>query len=111
MFGPLVFYSSLYSSVVRFSLPSSPCSPLLTDHSLCRFLIHSLTRVDTPWDEPTQNSAEFSAFVDGSLLEMDPWNRIKGGALDTLLRMLELDPKKRVRVRELEALDWVNQYV
>ena len=37
--------------------------------------------VDTPWDEPTQNSAEFCAFVDGTLLEMDPWSRIRGGTL------------------------------
>ncbi|GAA5961762.1 hypothetical protein JCM3765_004062 [Sporobolomyces pararoseus] len=72
-------------------------------------LLFALLVGNTPWDEPTQNSPEFCAFVDSSLLSMDPWSRIKGGALDTLLRMLELDPSKRVRIKDLERLDWVSQ--
>ncbi|GAA5886823.1 hypothetical protein JCM16303_005718 [Sporobolomyces ruberrimus] len=72
-------------------------------------LLFALLVGNTPWDEPTQNSAEFCAYVDGSILSMDPWSRIKGGALDTLLRMLELDANKRIRVKDLEKLDWVSQ--
>lgn len=96
--------------------------------------------VDTPWDEPTQNSAEFCAFVDGTLLEMDPWSRIRGGTLgkifslslsfflpsysssptsiyftrriiDCLLKLLELNPSKRITISQLESLDWFTQYV
>lgn len=42
---------------------------------------------------------------------MDPWSRIKGAAFETLMRMLELDPNKRVKVKDLERLDWVAQLV
>ncbi|GAA5938566.1 uncharacterized protein JCM15063_005356 [Sporobolomyces koalae] len=72
-------------------------------------LLFALLVGNTPWDEPTQNSPEFCAFVDKSLLGMDPWSRIRGGALDTLLRMLELDPNRRIKLKDLERLDWVSQ--
>jgi hypothetical protein len=31
---------------------------------------------DTPWDEPTEHSYEFSRYVAGSFIDDDPWNRI-----------------------------------
>ncbi|GAA5928355.1 hypothetical protein JCM1841_003539 [Sporobolomyces salmonicolor] len=64
---------------------------------------------NTPWDEPTHNSPEFAAFIDRSLLKMDPWCRIRGGALATLLKLLTLDPAKRPRIKDIELLDWYRQ--
>ncbi|GAA6061071.1 hypothetical protein JCM10212_000114 [Sporobolomyces blumeae] len=72
-------------------------------------LLFALLVGNTPWDEPTQNSPEFMAFVDGSLLQMDPWSRIRGGALDVLLKMLTLDPNARPRIKDIEQLDWYRQ--
>ncbi|GAA5913409.1 hypothetical protein JCM5296_000904 [Sporobolomyces johnsonii] len=40
---------------------------------------------------------------------MDPWCRIRGGALDTLLRLLTLDPAKRPRIKDIELMDWYRQ--
>jgi serine/threonine-protein kinase Chk1 len=37
-------------------------------------------RPDTPWDEPSENSPEFNAFLTGELLNYDPWTRIRGQA-------------------------------
>ena len=31
---------------------------------------------NTPWDEPTQRSPEYHAYLSGELLRMDPWTRI-----------------------------------
>ena len=35
---------------------------------------------DTPWDEPSDNSPEFRAYLNGELFNYDPWDRIKGQA-------------------------------
>jgi hypothetical protein len=54
--------------------------------------IHSLSEVsasiylgaklmtDTPWDEPSETSPEFAAYLSGQLLQYDPWTRIRGPA-------------------------------
>ena len=33
------------------------------------------TLIDTPWDEPTQNSYEYTRYVSGQCYDEDPWNR------------------------------------
>jgi hypothetical protein len=32
--------------------------------------------LDTPWDEPSDNSFEFCAYVNGEIFDKDPWNRL-----------------------------------
>jgi serine/threonine-protein kinase Chk1 len=39
----------------------------------------SLT-IDTPWDEPSESSPEYMAYLTGELLNFDPWTRIQGPA-------------------------------
>ena len=36
---------------------------------------------DTPWDQPTEESLEFSKFLSGKILHDAPWNRIPQDAL------------------------------
>lgn len=36
---------------------------------------------DTPWDQPTSNSPEFQAYLDGELLRHDPWTRLSSASL------------------------------
>ena len=31
---------------------------------------------DTPWDEPTQQSPEYSRYVSGEIFNEQPWNRM-----------------------------------
>lgn len=36
---------------------------------------------DTPWDMPTDGSPEFRAYLDGELLQHDPWTRLSSASL------------------------------
>lgn len=36
--------------------------------------------IDTPWDEPSDSSPEYMAYLTGELLNYDPWTRIQGPA-------------------------------
>lgn len=36
---------------------------------------------DTPWDQPTNNSPEFQAYLNGELLHHDPWTRLSSASL------------------------------
>ena len=54
----------------------------------CRQCVHLLQNElffshpkDTPWDEPTEKSPEFRAYLDGSIFREDPWNRLPSGPL------------------------------
>ncbi|GAA5860103.1 hypothetical protein JCM8547_009178 [Rhodosporidiobolus lusitaniae] len=84
---------------------------------------------NTPWDEPTLSSPEFSAFLSSSqssaffssspipsdailpLPPHEPWNRLSAGssAAQLLMRVLTVDPARRPRLSEVEKLDWVRQ--
>lgn len=33
---------------------------------------------NTPWDEPTGRAPEYMAYLDKTIFEYDPWNRIHG---------------------------------
>ncbi|GAA5985036.1 hypothetical protein JCM10908_002497 [Rhodotorula pacifica] len=69
---------------------------------------------NTPWDEPTQNSPEFCAFLDGSIFAHDPWRRL-GSSPDAsaiaqlVLTILTVDPTRRPRLRDIERMDWYLQ--
>jgi hypothetical protein len=58
----------------------SPCSlEVSSPHSSCgRWTQNS---ADTPWDEPSENSVEFCAFLNGEIFEKDPWNRLSSTVL------------------------------
>lgn len=38
-------------------------------------LVQHIHIIDTPWDEPTENSAEFCMFCTRQSLDYSPWNR------------------------------------
>lgn len=35
-----------------------------------------LVALDTPWDEPTKKSYEYSRYLTGQIFDEDPWNRL-----------------------------------
>ena len=45
---------------------------------------------DTPWDEPSDNSPEFAAYLSGELQKYDPWTRIRGQAKGSSYAQLRL---------------------
>ena len=79
-------------------------------------------RSDTPWDEPSENSPEFVAFLSGELLKYDPWTRIPGQArgaccagdresaegvcIAILLGMLTVDPIQRITMKGINSHPW-----
>lgn len=59
---------------------SEVCHPICcVDHS-------SKYSLDTPWDEPSENSFEFCAYVNGEIFDKDPWNRLSPTVLSKLFR-------------------------
>lgn len=78
--------------------------------------------VDTPWDEPSEDSPEFRAYMTGELLQYDPWTRIKGQAKGEsfkarktehgltvsaiLLAMLTIDPNHRITIDGINKHPW-----
>ena len=61
---------------------------------------------NTPWDEPTQRSPEYHAYLSGELLRMDPWTRISMDALSLLRRMMHPDPSRRASLAQIQRHRW-----
>jgi hypothetical protein len=34
--------------------------------------------IDTPWDEPSDQSPEYTAYLNGTIHDVSPWDRIRG---------------------------------
>ncbi|GAA5841399.1 hypothetical protein JCM11251_006177 [Rhodosporidiobolus azoricus] len=81
---------------------------------------------NTPWDEPTPSSPEFSAYLSSrpppssssssstTLLPLppfEPWTRLSrdSGAAQLLLKMLTVDPAERIRLDGVEREGWYRQ--
>jgi serine/threonine-protein kinase Chk1 len=85
---------------------------------------------DTPWDEPSDNSPEYKAYLTGELLQYDPWTRIRGQARcesepslhveekgertdkpAVLLGMLTIDPNSRLTMDGITSHPWCMTWV
>ncbi|RUP44336.1 kinase-like domain-containing protein [Jimgerdemannia flammicorona] len=65
---------------------------------------------NTPWDEPTMHSEEFVAYVNQTpFVRFEPWDRLSGDVLSLLLGILNVDPKKRYTITDIEAHEWFNR--
>ncbi|KAK1923636.1 kinase-like domain-containing protein [Papiliotrema laurentii] len=69
-------------------------------------VLYTLLVGNTPWDEPSENSPEYAAYLTGELLNYDPWTRIRGQAKNILLRMLDINPETRITMDEIKAHPW-----
>ncbi|ORY34690.1 kinase-like domain-containing protein [Naematelia encephala] len=69
-------------------------------------VLYTLLVGNTPWDEPSENSPEFRAFLTRELLQYDPWTRIKGQAKAILLAMLTVDPNQRITMEGIKGHPW-----
>ncbi|CAD6589744.1 MAG: Chk1 protein kinase, partial [Tremellales sp. Tagirdzhanova-0007] len=72
-------------------------------------VLYTLLVGNTPWDEPSEHSPEYMAYLTGELLEYDPWTRIRGQARAILLSMLTVDPARRVTMDGIRSHPWPSQ--
>ncbi|KOS12473.1 camk camkl chk1 protein kinase [Malassezia pachydermatis] len=61
---------------------------------------------NTPWDEPTRRSPEYTAYLSGELFRVDPWTRLSGDTLSLLRKMMHPDPAKRITLAQIQRHRW-----
>lgn len=61
---------------------------------------------NTPWDEPTSRAPEYEAYLEGTIFEYHPWNRILGDELSLLKGMMQPDPSKRLSIEAVKRHRW-----
>ncbi|ORX37650.1 kinase-like domain-containing protein [Kockovaella imperatae] len=69
-------------------------------------VLYTMLFGNTPWDEPSDNSPEFRAYLTGELLQYEPWTRIRGSAMAMLLALLTVDPARRITMQQIKAHPW-----
>ncbi|KAJ3517032.1 hypothetical protein NLJ89_g756 [Agrocybe chaxingu] len=69
-------------------------------------ILYTLLVGNTPWDEPTANSAEFRRYAAGSIFREEPWNRIGQEALSLIRGILAIDPAERMTLDDVFQHPW-----
>ena len=64
---------------------------------------------NTPWDEPTMRSPEYTAYLDGSLLGFEPWNKIGESALSLVTSLLQPRPDLRLTLEGIRSHPWMQR--
>ncbi|KAF9647634.1 Pkinase-domain-containing protein [Thelephora ganbajun] len=64
---------------------------------------------NTPWDEPSENSFEFCAYVNGQIFDKDPWNRLSSTVLSLIRQMLDINPDERLTIAGAFQHPWVSR--
>ncbi|KAK7007869.1 kinase domain-containing protein [Favolaschia claudopus] len=69
-------------------------------------ILYTMLAGNTPWDEPTQHSYEFSRYASGEIFQDEPWNRFSPAALSLLQGLLTIDPRERFTLAQAFAHPW-----
>jgi len=69
-------------------------------------ILYTMLAGNTPWDEPTQHSPEFSRYVSGEIFQEEPWNRFNSDALSLLQGLLTIDPRERFTLEDAFQHPW-----
>ncbi|KAJ7017039.1 kinase-like domain-containing protein [Mycena alexandri] len=69
-------------------------------------ILYTLLAGNTPWDEPTQHSVEFTRYLSGEIFQEQPWNRFSDAALSLLQGLLTIDPHERFTLEDAFQHPW-----
>ncbi|KAF7344003.1 Protein kinase domain-containing protein [Mycena venus] len=69
-------------------------------------ILYTMLAGNTPWDEPTQHSPEFSRYLSGEIFQEEPWNRFNSEALSLLQGLLTIDPRERFTLEDAFQHSW-----
>ncbi|EPS95084.1 hypothetical protein FOMPIDRAFT_1054474 [Fomitopsis schrenkii] len=72
-------------------------------------ILYTMLAGNTPWDEPTKRSYEFSRYLSGEAFNNDPWNRWDRDILTVLTGMLTVDPTRRMSLAEVVQQTWMKK--
>lgn len=84
-------------------------NPDVADIWSCGIVLFVLLVGNTPWDEPTKQSWEFSQYLNsGGRADSNDelWSKIPPAALSLLRAMLKLEPENRFRLNEIRTHPW-----
>ncbi|KAL7425213.1 Chk1 protein kinase [Cryptotrichosporon argae] len=69
-------------------------------------VLYTLLVGNTPWDEPSDRSPEYQAYLAGEIFQYEPWDRIRGQAKSILLALLAVDPNQRITINDIKQHPW-----
>ncbi|KAI0055713.1 CAMK/CAMKL/CHK1 protein kinase [Artomyces pyxidatus] len=70
-------------------------------------ILFAMIAGNTPWDEPTRRSYEYSRYLNGEIFQDAPWNRIGKSVLSLITSLLTVDPKRRITLADAFQHPWV----
>ncbi|KAI9454195.1 CAMK/CAMKL/CHK1 protein kinase [Russula earlei] len=62
---------------------------------------------NTPWDEPTGRSYEFSRYVSGTFIDDAPWNQLPAPVFSLITGLLTVNPQDRMTLADAFQHSWV----
>ncbi|GLB36848.1 putative CAMK CAMKL CHK1 protein kinase [Lyophyllum shimeji] len=69
-------------------------------------ILYAMLAGNTPWDEPTPHSPEFSRYLSGAIFDERPWNRFSADALSLICGLLTVDPRDRLTLADAFQHPW-----
>ncbi|KAH9991959.1 CAMK/CAMKL/CHK1 protein kinase [Russula compacta] len=69
-------------------------------------ILFTLIVGNTPWDEPTTQSYEFSRYVSGLFIDDAPWNRIPAPVFSLITGLLTVNPHDRMTLADAFQHPW-----
>jgi len=77
----------------------------------CGVVLFVLLVGNTPWDEPTRRSFEFSEYLEkGGKTTDELWERIPQAIMSLLLGMLKVDPQQRFSLDQIRTHPWFTSH-
>ncbi|KAF8269432.1 kinase-like domain-containing protein [Lactarius quietus] len=70
-------------------------------------ILFTMIAGNTPWDEPTARSYEFSRYVSGEFIDDAPWDRIPAPVFSLITGLLTVSPQDRLSLADACRHPWV----
>ncbi|KAF8060725.1 kinase-like domain-containing protein [Lyophyllum atratum] len=69
-------------------------------------ILYAMLAGNTPWDEPTVHSPEFSRYLSGAIFDERPWSRFSSEALSLICGLLTVEPRDRLTLADAFQHPW-----